>query len=91
MVVSVLFTYTKPLTAAKRSEVLLLCHSLTILNWPNTVRFPPKTKTVFVGFVVGIVRKDVENPHVSSYASRPFYNLNVLLTILTRKRRLRPL
>ena len=45
MVVSILFTHTKPFTADKKAEVLLLCHSLQHLNGPNTFTFPAKTKT----------------------------------------------
>ena len=50
MVVSILFTYTRPFTAEKRAEVLFLWHSLERLNGP-TFKFPAKPKTVFVRLV----------------------------------------
>ena len=39
IVVSTLFTYTKPFT-----EVLLLCHSFQNLSGPRTLKFPAKPK-----------------------------------------------
>ena len=51
MVVSILFTYTKPFTARKKAEVLLLCHPLKNVNGPNILNFQTKSITVVVGLL----------------------------------------
>ena len=52
MVVSILFTYTKPFTVEKGARRSCCATPFQHLNEPNTLKFQATTTTVFVGFVV---------------------------------------